>query len=378
MIDHKLEDRVKRYISLHHEGDSWDFKRQWHDKEKEKADLLHDIICMANLAQDDDGLIIIGVDEENGYAIKDVTDDLNRKDTHELVKFLRDKPFDGGIRPMAHVESLEIDGKTIDIIVVENSSNVPFYLTARCQKLEAYHIYTRVGDSNTPVDKSADRDRVEKLWRKRFGIDKTSLERFQIYLRDVEGWESVDGQQTFFYKRFPEFRIETEYDESRNGYEYYCFSQISSRPGWYNIYLKCHETVVVNTSGVSLDGGRFFTAVPNYTFMGGHEFLYSYIKGTLQCDLANFLLTKAVDTDYDSRYRWSTCVPTFTSENEKTEFLEFLKSVEIKPDKNYEQLVSDTLPNGEDGKRYKYQYLRAIAITMLLNRFRRESGDWYA
>lgn len=377
MTDQKLEDRVKLYISLHHEGDSWDFKRQWHDKEKEKADLLHDIICMANLAQDDDGLIIIGVDEENGYAIKDVTDDPNRKDTHELVKFLRDKPFDGGIRPMAHVESLEIDGKTIDIIVVENSSNVPFYLTARCQKLEAYNIYTRVGDSNTPVDKSADRDRVEKLWKKRFGIDKTSLERFQIYLRDIEGWESVDGQQTFFYKRFPEFRIEKEHDESRNGYQYYCFSQISSRPGWYNIYLKCHETVVVKTSGVSLDGGRFFTAVPNYTFREGHEFFYSYLKGTLQCDLANFLLTKAVGSDYDSRCRWSECVPTFASENEKVEFLDCLKTTVIEPDKKYERLVPDKLPNGEDGRAYKAQYPRAIAITMLLNKFRQEHGDWY-
>lgn len=112
--------------------------------------------------------------------------------------------------------------------------------------------------------------------------------------------------------------------------------------------------------------------------MEGHEFFYSYIKGTLQCDFAIFLLTKAVDTDYDSRCRWSACVPTFTSESEKTEFLEFLKSVEIKPDKSYEQLVLDTLPNGEDGKRYKHQYPRAIAITMLLNRFRRERGDWYA
>lgn len=45
-----------RCISLRREGDSWDFKRQWHDKEKEKSDLLHDIICMSNLVQDEDGL----------------------------------------------------------------------------------------------------------------------------------------------------------------------------------------------------------------------------------------------------------------------------------------------------------------------------------
>ena len=371
----KLEDRVKRYISLHHEGDSWDFKLQWHDKEKGKTDLLHDIICMANLTKDEDGLIIIGIDEENGYTIKDVIDDPNRKDTHELVKFLRDKPFDGGIRPMAHVESLEIDGKTVDVIVVENSSNVPFYLSERCQKLEAFHVYTRVGDSNTPVDKSADRDRVEKLWRKRFGIDKTALERFQIYLKDINGWESVDGQQTFFYKSFPEFRIETEHDENRNGYVYYCFSQINSRPGWYNVYLKCHETVVVNTSGISLDGGRFFTAVPNFTVREGNEIFYSYLQGTLQCELANFFLAKTVDTDYDSRLRWSECVPSFISENERAKFLEYLKTEEVIPDTRYTRCIPDKLPNGEDGRAYKHQYPRAIAITDLLNKFRRERGD---
>ena len=72
MMNQDLEARVRRYISLRHEGDSWDFKRQWHDKEKEKSDLLHDIICMSNLVQDEDGLIIIGVDEENGYAVHDM------------------------------------------------------------------------------------------------------------------------------------------------------------------------------------------------------------------------------------------------------------------------------------------------------------------
>ena len=315
-----LEERVIEYISLHHEGEVWDFKRQWYDKEKGKTDLLHDIICMANTIEDEDGLIIIGVDEENDYSIKDVSADVNRRDTHELVEFLRDKHFDGGVRPMAHVESLFIEGKIIDVIIVENSTYVPFYLNERFQKLEAYNIYTRVGDSNTPVDKSADRDRTEKLWRKRFGIDKTALQRFQIYLKDINGWESVDGQQTFFYKSFPEFRIETEVDEERDGFEYYCYCQLVNTIGWFFVRLKYHATVIDETLGISLDGGRFFTAVPNDSFTKGRDFFYSYVKGTLQHDLMNFLLHKTNDTDYDSISRWKECIPIFKSEYEKKSF----------------------------------------------------------
>ena len=375
MTNYNLEERVRQCISLQYEGESWDFKRQWHDKEKEKSDLLHDIICMSNLVQDEDGIIIIGVDEEKGYSIQDVSNDPNRKDTHELVKFLRDKPFDGGIRPTTCVERLEIDGKEIDVIVVKNSSNVPFYLTERFQKVDSYHIYSRVGDSNTPVDKSADRDKVEKLWKKHFGIDKTALERFQIYLRDIDGWESIDGQQSFFYKPFPEFHIEMEMDEDRNGYEYYCFSQINPKPRWYFIRLKCHETIVDETSGVYLDGGRFFTAVPNSTFRSELDFFFAYIEGTLQNDLCNFFLEKTVDTDYDSRFRWKECVPVFETEKEKTEFLEYLKVAEVKPNKKFEYHVPDILENDQDGTQFRRQYTKAIAITELLDKFRIENDD---
>lgn len=375
MMNQDLEARVMRCISLRREGDSWDFKRQWHDKEKEKSDLLHDIICMSNLVQDEDGLIIIGVDEGNEYSIQDVRNDPNRKDSHELVKFLRDKPFDAGIRPMAHVVSMEVDGKTIDIIVVENSSNVPFYLTERFQKVESYHIYTRIGDSNTPVDKSADRDKAEKLWKKRFGIDKTALERFQIYLRNIEGWESVDGQQSFFYKPFPEFRIETERDNDRSGYEYYCFSQINPKPGWYFVRLKCHETTVDETSGICLDGGRFFTVVPDTTFRIGQDFMYAYTEDTLQSDLCNFFLEKTIGTDYDSRLRWRECIPVFESEEERNEFVDYLRTVDIKPNKKYECLVPIKLQNGGDGRPFKSQFTRAIAITELLDKFRQEHDE---
>ena len=55
---------ISQLINLKQEGRYWDFKRQWYSNNK-KGDLLHDIICMANNLTDKDGLIIIGVDEEN-------------------------------------------------------------------------------------------------------------------------------------------------------------------------------------------------------------------------------------------------------------------------------------------------------------------------
>ena len=371
MTNHELEVKVKEYISLRNEGEMWDFKRQWYDKEKGKAELLHDIICMANMVQDVDGLIIIGVDEENDYAICDVKNDINRKDTHEMVKFLRDKTFDGGIRPRVHVESIDVDGKTIDVIDVENSSDVPYYLSKSFQKVNAYHIYTRVGDSNTPANRSADRNIVEKLWKKHFGIDKTALQKLRVFLKDTDDWNSIDGQQSFYNLRFPEFRIETECDNNRNGYEYYCFSQINSRPSWYKVFLKYQETIIDETLGISLDGGRFFTVVPNSLFSYRNEFFYAYIDGTLQNDLNDFFLNMTIGTDYDSQLRWRECIPVFESKEEKVEFMEYLKRVEVKPDKRLEQLIPDQLQNGEEGQRYKVQYPMSIAIVKELEQFRK-------
>lgn len=61
-----FEDKIFELINLKQEGEYWDFKRQWHEN---KTDLLHDIICMANNLSDNDGYIIIGIDEENGNPL---------------------------------------------------------------------------------------------------------------------------------------------------------------------------------------------------------------------------------------------------------------------------------------------------------------------
>lgn len=85
---HDLVSRIKNCIKRKQEGSSWDFKKQWYSN---NSDLLHDIICMSNLLEKEDGLIVIGVDESADYALTDVRNDSNRKRTQDLVCLLRDK-----------------------------------------------------------------------------------------------------------------------------------------------------------------------------------------------------------------------------------------------------------------------------------------------
>ncbi len=366
----ELRIRVQLCIARKQEGDSWDFKRQWYCDE-EKGDLLHDVICMSNLITDEDGIIIIGVDEEKNYEIVDISGDSNRKNTHEMVKFLRDKPFDGGIRPMVYVESLIIDRKVLDVIVIENTNNTPYYLVERFHRVEPYHIYTRIGDSNTPVDKSADRDRVEALWRKRFGIHKTTLERFVSYLKDCHHWRSVDGQQSWYYEYAPEFRIETELDERSEAYNYYCFTQPDSQPSYYSLRIIYHNTIVSDTLAIVLDGGRFITAVPNVHMFGFVPYYY-YRTDSINSALNHFFEQIVYDNTYSitAFNSWNSCVPTIGNKAESEDFFEWLKYQKI-PKETGRAIppIPNKLLNGEDGKRYKEEYKHAMIINDMLETY---------
>lgn len=254
-----FREEILRLIALRQEGEYWDFKKEWH---KSKPDLLHDIICMANNLSNHDGLIIIGVDEETEYSICDVVNDQNRKKTQDIVAFLREKKFAGGIRPTVYVQPLSLKQTTIDVIVICNDRNTPYFLTEHYQGVFANNIYARIMDTNTPKNATADINVIEKLWKKRFGIDATALERALLFLQKHYDWvDSDDGKK--FYKYAPEFIFENiQAEDGRNGYEFYLFNQCDSRPRWYDINIYYHQTLLYSLGGAALDGGRCFTSTP--------------------------------------------------------------------------------------------------------------------
>ena len=229
--------------------------------------MLHDIICMSNNLANRDAYIIIGVDEENNFKICDTQNDSNRKNTQMLVDFLRSKKFAGDTRPIVHVSPVKIEKNTIDIIVIKNSKSTPFYLQERYRNVNAFNVYTRVQDSNTPIDKSADVGHIEYLWRKRFGLESTPLERMYSYLTRSCDWkESPIEEGLKYYKYFPEFTIGYKYDfdDIRTAQEYYHFYQTDSSPIWVDITIKYHQTVLEQYTGLLLDGGRYFTPCPKW------------------------------------------------------------------------------------------------------------------
>lgn len=372
-----FREEILRLIALRQEGEYWDFKKEWH---KSKPDLLHDIICMANNLSNHDGFIIIGVDEETEYSICDVANDPNRKKTQDIVAFLREKKFAGSIRPTVYVQPLSLNNKAIDVIVICNDRNTPYFLTERYQGVCANNIYTRIRDTNTPKNASADINVIEKLWEKRFGIDATVLERALLFLQKPYDWVNSDDDKKF-YKYAPEFTLEDiQAEDGRNGYEFYLFNQFDSRPRWYDINIYYYQTLLYSLGGMALDGGRCFSSTPLTSGISlykesHHDWDVSYkyfIKGSIEYIVHLFYITDDMDEELTARQRFLECVLVFESELERTEFHKFVIA-------NYEKYDIDSfrsrLPffpdiEGYNMDAFKEEYLQSQLLQQMLKDFR--------
>lgn len=375
--DENLEKIIIRLISLKQEGEYWDFKREWHSN---KGSLLHDIICMANNLYNRDSYIIIGVDEENDYRIASVENDPNRKNTQKIVTFLKDKKFAGGVRPLVYVKTLQLTYGTVDVIVIENSYDTPFYLTEQYKEVRANNIYTRVMDTNTSIDKSADINNIEYLWRKRFHLDETPLDKFQYYLFDSYGWDKLqDDKDGFFYKFFPEYSVVCKEDK-RTGYEYYLFGQYDTTPDWYMVTLFYHQTAVERFLANALDGGRCFVITPQRCYemseYGIAPFGY-YVKNSLRYSLFVFYQNLTYCEEY-SLETYLKSVIIFSSEYEKQCFLDYLKSNIKKYKMISEKITENYLPyfpklKGYTMEKFKKDYKDAIVVKKMLEEFREKN-----
>lgn len=211
-----LENEIKTLIESKREGQYWDFKVQYH---KNNISLLHDIICLANALHKGNKYLIFGVgDPSTECELNGISDDTNRKSQAELIDFLRHQNFAGDIRPEVELQTIQIDKIEIDVLIIFDKPQKPYYLREDYQfqgkKLRANYIYTRNLDTNTPIDKSADIGFIEKMWRERFGLDVLQLEKLRIYLLDFEHWK-WDGIDSAYYEFFPEFTIKISNSKER-------------------------------------------------------------------------------------------------------------------------------------------------------------------
>lgn len=347
----ELEDEIKSLIELHAEGIYWDFKKQWHEK---NSDLLHDIICMANSPANRDCYIIIGV--EDGTYIPCGVDDANRKNQQNVIDLLRQKPkWAGGYVPEVYVRTIAVLEKEIDVIVIKQSDNTPFYLLEEYKgegnSLFKGAIYTRKGDTNTPKTSTADVFDTEILWKRRFGLLYNPSQRAKNYLKDLENWELVDGDVDmhgisrffYYYKPDPDYTVHHVYEEIREdentkrptdindkdvGYLYFylfAFCNVSyhtdfSNRGEVRLYYK--NVPLFCSTLEQIDEGRTEVVPPKTSVVDAH-----YIEDSFRFLMFEFVFCHwCGNYSSEAKEMIKRVVPVYHTQEEHDEFKEYVRN----------------------------------------------------
>lgn len=343
-----LTEEIKNLVAIKTEGDYWDFKEMWYNN---KASLLHDIICMANNQVGKDAYIIIGVSDSksaDGVKIKGVSDDEKRKDQQHLIDFLRGKKFAGGMRPTVYIQTIELPddngvNQPIDIIIIPNSTKTPFFLIDdfgdKDKKIRAGYIYTRIGDTNTAINSFADIDKIEYLWRKRFGIDLSVNDKLLRLLDEPDDWIGDFNNGSLKYHRlFPEFQINI--NEIENQSQFLKSSIITSIADHYDnkfnvceLVITCYSTKIFEEYMICLDN-RYLIPLPQIdtVYISSRNdpkeslpYLF-FAKDNIKGKLFN-CLAKTKNKWYDEKWNLRPGIAFLLFENycDKTQFDRFVK-----------------------------------------------------
>lgn len=344
-----LESEILELIKRRTEGEYWDFKQQWHCT---NADLLHDIICMANSPANRDCYIIIGI-EDNTYDVLGV-DVEKRKNQQNVIDLLRQKPnWAGGYIPEVYVKQVKISGKEADVII-KQSNNTPFYF------LEDYknegkpifqgNIYTRKGDSNTPKKSTADSHDTEILWKRRLGLLYNPSQRVKFYLADLENWERVDGEKDkfgisryfFFYKLYPDYTIHFKSDSDEDDskiqnspkdinddavgsqfYYLFAFCNVSYHTGFSNsekVVLYYKDIPLFSSLVESIDEGRTQIIPPEF-FVNPY-----YIEGSFRYLIFEFVFAHwCGNYSGEAKIMLMRVLPLYKNDSEYNEFMNHIE-----------------------------------------------------
>lgn len=331
-----LRDKIIKLIESKQEDDFYDFKESWHDN---KVEFLHDILSLANNRTDEDGLLIFGV-RDKSFEIIGVENDSNRKTQQNIIDFLNSKNFFGGIRPSIELKNIKYLNHELDILIVKNTKDTPYYLNEKYSDakytIRPNYIYTRIKDTNTPINKSADVNQVEYLWKKRFNLTSSPIVRIFEELRHKKNWKqkSTFRESNIFYFNIynPEYTVEIIPDDDCENarYEFYSYRQINHSTSYGTIIVKYFNTEIYTTYYVSLDGGRYCTVVPEWSFpqlSNKHsdvEFSYKcYLLDSYEYILKEFLYCEN-DNYRPAKDRLDECVLYFENQSQKKDFENYL------------------------------------------------------
>lgn len=156
-----INEKIINLIDSHKEDTYYDFKKEFYESSKD--DMVHDILCLSNNTENRESYLIFGV--ADNYNVVGIDKEIKSNDVFDFIRTL---DFAGGHVPEIEIKHLYYKYKKIAVLICKSSKYVPFYLNERYKKVNQNQIYTRFGDTNTPVNGNASYNDVEKLWRIHF------------------------------------------------------------------------------------------------------------------------------------------------------------------------------------------------------------------
>ncbi|WP_317411801.1 ATP-binding protein [Clostridium baratii] len=377
-----LEEIINNLINSGIEGDYWDFKQKWH---KDNEELLRDILSFVNTIHNKDCFLIIGVSDD--CVITGVENDENRKQQVNILDLLGNCNFAGQNIPKISVETLYLESKEVDILIIYNSNDVPMYISKRNKKhhkIQENYIYSRVGDRNTPINENSNIYIIEQLWRKRFGLNRDSIELFKEALKDKWNWNR--NKEGWYYKFNPEFiikEIDSDYDRLPC---FYSYTMINERTSYYDLQIIYKGTVLDEFQEVVLDSGRYVTISPLSYFVPKDKyhretFEYRYFtKGTMEYLLYDFLY-RTEDTQCEETWaknNFDEVVLFFNNESEQKQFEQYaeinIKRIEKYVNKSLEHPYNYVPRNDRESKMIQEKIEIGTICKRLLEDFREKNN----
>ena len=367
IADHTLAQIVRDLIGRRSEGVYWDFKLKHHAN---KGDLVHDVLCLANAEHDGPRFLVFGV-EDGGASVQTIEDDEGRRTQADIAGLFRDNAgkFFQSRFPTFHLRTIQIDAKQVDVLIIEDEPKKPYYLVEKIQKACAHHIYTRVCDTNTPVDRVAQPHEIERMWRQRFGLDAPALEKAKRCLAEPAAWtlREEDGFVCCHHDVFPEFTLKAasaahDHLDSAQEWTRGEVRTDDNHAGWYE--LRCHQTLLRRIHYVSFDNHKKDMVAPDWEAVGRGRF-YFYRADSIRYAVQRFwtshdhrddskglLLGRATGesaTEAQSRWRGRLDIPVLNS-GELEGFLEHRRTNAIRanepttdPSEQYELFLRNLL-----------------------------------
>ena len=280
-------------IATRKEGDHWDFKR---DPHAQPGDLIKDIICLANSPRyTGDRYIIYGVDDTGTVVGLQPATSRTQAD---IVSMLSTAGFAGGVYPDIYLKQIELQDQRLEVLVIKDCREKPYYLQKeyKCKgrgvRLNPGTVYSRVRDSNTPSNQVASSHDIERMWRERFGLDQTPLQRVQNYLLDRDSWIET-SENVWFYSQHPEFTISATEEEVRPVAAGENWVRAAMNPSAFvrSFRICFHQTVLAEVACILYDEMRAITPAPRSTRVdyATDLWFFSLCADTLEFLLLQFL-----------------------------------------------------------------------------------------